>query len=183
MEPRTKKRPTSVTVIAWIFIGLAALMILSGAMALAMFTFIKYSSGGAFAPPPSDELGPFGLAALLMEHFDLLALFQINIAVFIIISSIYFLKLRSWARTALEVVSWLGLTYVVGFSLFWIASWIFMSSSGPRGQGASAEPLIFGIFGAIMGIVVMAVYAAPLIAIIWFLRGKTIREACSRIED
>ena len=144
-------------------------------MAFVMFTFMKYSQG--FSPPLEEAPGAFGVVAILFKHFDLLALFQINLAVFIIIASIYFLKLHAWARTALEVVSWLGLTYIVGFGIFWLTAWISASVSMSGGKAPSSESLVFGIFGAVMGVVVIAVYATPLIVIIKFLRGKTIREA------
>jgi hypothetical protein len=176
VETGEKKRPTSVTVIACIFIGIAVLMMLSGAMAFAVFSLQK---GEPFQPGPGQREGPGAIVELLFRHFDLLALFQINLAVFILVASIFFLKLYAWARTALEVVSWLGLAYVIAFTVFFVVltvAGIFGRNSGPGGT----EELLFTVFATVTSVVVMAFYGVPLGVIIWFLRGKTVREAATR---
>jgi hypothetical protein len=176
MNAVQKKRPTSVTVITWIFIAGAILMILSGGMGFAAFSFMKQTTGG-IPPVPEDIPGQLGVMQFVFQHFELIAMVQVALAIFIIIASIQFLRLRRWGRTALEVIAWLGLVYVVGFGIFWVASWIGITSSIPLTEGTSGPPPMFGIFGAIMGSVVALIWAVPLVVIIIFLRGKTIRGA------
>ena len=155
-----KKRPTAITVIGWIFIASALLVILLGVKGFADFTIKK----------PADWGVPSGLIAMGRGV----------IAIFVIIASIQFLSLRRWARTALEVITWLGLVYVVGFGIFGLIMWITTFSSEWVSEGGASGPLSgFGIFLAVMISVVTSFCAVPLIAIIKFLRGRTIREAVS----
>jgi hypothetical protein len=173
-----KRRPTSVTVIAWIFIAGAILMILSGGMGFAAFTFMKQTAGGL--PPLSEDIpGQLGIMKFVFQYFELIAIVQVAFAIFVMIASIQFLRLRRWARTALEVIAWLGLVYIVGFGIFWVTSWISITSGIPVTEGAPGPPPLFGLFGAVMGSMVALVWAVPLVVIIAFLRGKMIREAVS----
>lgn len=176
MNAVQKKRPTSVTVIGWIFIAGAILMILSGGMGFAAFSFMKQSAGGV-PPVPEDIPGQLRVMKFVFQHFELIAMVQVALGIFVIIASIQFLRLRRWARTALEVIAWLGLVYVVTFGIFWVVSWIGITSNIPLTEGAPGSPPLFGIFGAIMGSVVTLFWAVPLVVIIIFLRGKTIKEA------
>ncbi|MBN1255800.1 MAG: hypothetical protein JXA50_11050 [Deltaproteobacteria bacterium] len=174
-----KKRPTAVTVIGWIFIAGAILMIFSGGMGFMAFSFMQHMGGEAAPPIPEDAPFQFGVMEVIFQHFGLIALVQIALAAFILIASIQFLRLRRWARTALEVIAWLGLVYFVGFGIFFVASWIAMTSNIPFSEGASGPSPMFGIFGAVMGFVVTLFWAVPLVVIIIFLRGKIIRGAVS----
>jgi hypothetical protein len=176
MNAIQKKRPTAVTVIGWVFIAGAVLMIFSGGMGFAAFSFMKHMGG---EKPPIPEQAPFqfGVMEVIFQHFGLIAIVQGALAVFIIIASIQFLRLRRWARTALEVIAWLGLVYLVGFGIFWVVSWIGITSNIPITEGTPGPAPMFNIVGAVMGSVVTLFWAAPLVVIIIFLRGKTIREA------
>jgi hypothetical protein len=178
MSAIQKKRPTAITVIGWIFIAVAVLMIFSGGMGFVAFTFMQHMKGER---PPIPEGAPFqfGVMDVVFQHFGIIALAQVALAAFIIIASIQFLRLRRWARTALEVIAWLGLVYIVGFGIFWVTSWISITSGIPVTEGAPGPPPLFGLFGAVMGSMVALVWAVPLVVIIAFLRGKMIREAVS----
>jgi hypothetical protein len=176
MNAIQKKRPTAVTVIGWIFIAGAILMILSGGMGFAAFSFMKQMG---VERPPIPEQAPFQFSVMevIFQHFGLIAMVQVVLAIFIIIASIQFLRLRRWARTALEVIAWLGLVYLVSFGIFWVVSWLEITSNIPVTEGAQGPTPMFNIFGAVMGSVVTLFWAAPLVVIIIFLRGKTIRGA------
>ena len=176
MHAVVKKRPTAVTVIGWIFIAGAILMILSGGMGFAAFSFMKQSTGGV-PPVPEDIPGQLRVMKIAFQHFGLLAMVQVALAIFIIIASIQFLRLHRWGRTALEVVTWVGLVYVVGFGVFWVVSWIGITSNIPMTEGTPGPSSMFNIVGAVMGSVVTLFWTAPLVVIIIFLRGKTIKEA------
>jgi hypothetical protein len=180
MESLTKKKPASVTAIGWVFIVSAILMILSGVFGFIAYRFIQQM--GVIMPPPMSEeiLVPFRILTSFLKYFGLLAFSQIIFAIFILIASIQFLKLRAWARTALEVVSWLSLVYIVGFGIFGVIAWLNMTPSLPV-EAESIGPLArFNILGAIMGIAVIVVSSISFIVIIKFLRGTIIREAMHR---
>jgi hypothetical protein len=176
MNAVQKKRPTAVTVIGWMFIASAILMILSGGMGLAAFTFVKQTAGGV-PPLPEDIPGQLRVIEIVFHYFDLIAVVQIAFAIFILIASIQFLRLQRWARTALEVISWLGLVYMVGFGIVWVASWIGITSSIPLTEGTPGPSPMFNVVGVTMGALITACWAVPLVVIIVFLRGKTIRGA------
>jgi hypothetical protein len=173
-----KKRPTAITIIGWIFIVTAILMIFSSVIAFIAFSYMKQIAEEM--PPIAEELpNQFRIIRIFFQHFGILALLQVAFAIFVLMASLYFLQLRRWARTALEIVAWLGLVYVVGFGIFWVASWINITSSFPVPEVSSGPPPMFNIIGATMGCVVTVVWAAPLIIIIIFLRGKSIKDAVS----
>jgi hypothetical protein len=173
-----KKRPTAITVIAWIFIVGAILMIVSSSIGFLAFTVIKQRVGEM---PPIAQVLPhqFRIMNIIYRNFGILALLQVTLAIFVLIASIQFLRLRKWARSALEIISWLGLVYVVGFSIFWVVSWIGITSGLPSALGSPAPSPLFSIFGAIIGACVAVAWSVPLVVIIMFLRGKMIREAVS----
>jgi hypothetical protein len=165
-------------VIGWIFIAGAILMILSSSMGFLAFTAIKQKVGDM--PPIASELpNQFRIMSIIFRSFGMLALLQIALAIFVLIVSIQFLRLRTWARSALEIIAWLGLLYVVAFGIFWIASWIGITSVLPSSAGAPEPSPLFSIFGAIIGLFVTVVWSVPFAVIIMFLRGKVIREALS----
>jgi uncharacterized protein YneF (UPF0154 family) len=178
MDDIQKKRPTAITVIGWIFIVTAILMIFSGGIAFIAFSYMKQIAEEM--PPIAQELpNQFRVMRIIFQNFGILALLQVAFAVFVLMASLYFLQLRRWARSALEIVAWLGLVYVVGFGIFWVASWINITSSFPASQVPSGLSPMFNIIGAIMGGVVTVIWAVPLVIIIIFLRGKTIKDAVS----
>ena len=178
MDNMQKKQPTSITVIGWSFILSAALMIFSGVMGLAIANFMKQTTGEI--PGMSQEL-PATLRIMdsFFQNFQFIALLQIAVSIFVLIAGIQFLKLRKWARNGLEVISWVGLILTVAFGIIWVISWVSMSSKIPIQESASVQPPMFGVFGAVMGGVVTLFWAAPIIVIIYFLRGKVIKGAVS----
>jgi hypothetical protein len=157
-----EKRPTCVTVIGWAWIIQGALMCISAVMALFAFNMM-ISQISAASPDANQNLPAF------FRFFPLLAIIQICVAVFGIISGVNFLKLKPWSRNALEILTWLVLVFVVVFMLFWVGSWLSMTSSH--------APIGFSIMGAVMGVVVSAVYGVPLGIMLKFLRGDKVKMA------
>lgn len=168
------KRPTSVTVIGWIFIVTAILIIFSGVMGFMAFSFIEQMKQEGMPQIPEGMPMPFKAMSVIFKYFGILALLQIVFAVFVLIAGVQFLRLKAWARTALEIVSWLSLFYIIGFGIFWVASWISMTPGLSSVKGA--PPAMFKIIGAGMGIMVMAVFAILISVIIKFLRGAEIKK-------
>lgn len=177
METLAKKRPTSVTVIGWIYIAVAALMILVGAMSFMSFTAIRDMEGKGFRIVIDNLAAPFKAISAIFQYFDLLAVSQILLGIFLVIASIEFLELHAWARTALEILSWLGLILVVGSGIFWVICWISITASASMPGGTARLPGMSNLVGLAVGTAITAVWALPLIVVIKFLRGKTIRDA------
>jgi len=157
-----EKRPTCVTVIGWAWIIIGGLMCLSATMGLITSTLISsMSQNGANMPT-------------MFRIFPLIAIIQIGVAVFSIVSGINFLKLKAWARNTLEAMTWLLLTFVLGFMVFWTFSWLSATSGrGPDG---------FGMMGAIMGVVMTGIYGVPLGIMLVYLRGPKVKNAINIVK-
>jgi O-antigen ligase len=125
-----EKRPTCVTVIGWAWIVVAILMCLSAVMAL-FASSMMLSQISSEQPDAAKNIPTF------FRFFPLLAVMQLCVAIFGIISGINFLKLKAWSRTALEILTWLTLLFVIGFMIFWVASWLFGTTSSHAPIGFS----------------------------------------------
>lgn len=101
--------------------------------------------------------------------FLFLAGVQVGLASLGLVSGINLLRLKAWARNVLEVRSWLLLLFVLGFMVFWIFSWVSITSShAPSG---------FGVMGVLLGVVITGIYGVPLGIMIKYLRGPKVRYA------
>ena len=160
-----EKRPTCVTVIGWAWIIIGGLMCFSSAMGLLSFSMIGQMSQ---QHPESQQNMP-----AIFNFFPLLAVIQILLGGFGLFSAMNFLKLKESSRKYLEILTWLLLIFIVGFSIFWVFNWITMTSGhGPGG---------FSVMGAIMGVVVTGIYGVPLGVMLKFLRGDKVKTAMTTI--
>lgn len=168
-------RPTAITVIGWLFIGCGALAILSGAFAVVI---------SIVAPPPAEPPAktadaplPFQIVGRIFDYMGLLGAVQIVIAALMIWSGAAFLRLRAWARTVIEAITWLGLLYTLSFG----AMWIYLVSTIWR--EAEAAPDAMNVFFPMfigMGAAVILSFAIPLVVILRVVRGRAVREALYR---
>ncbi len=167
-------RPTGVSVIAWGWIITGGLMGFSGVMALLALSFMP----AILSQPELESQMPAGFWPMMsmFRYFTLLVLVQLAVAVVAVVAGIQFLKLRSWARTVLEVIAWLSVIYVIGFGVFWLFMWSTISGQLPQ-EGAPFDSRTFEIFGLVMGAFVTLVFAVSLGITIKYLRGKVVRGA------
>jgi len=157
-------RPTSVTIIGWVWIGVGILLTLSGSLHVAMarvaLDWAEEPGGRADTDFPFEWLPATAAAA------------EILVATVAIVSAICFLRLRAWARTVLEILSWVmfaGLVcFGVGFSIYWAV-----------GAGAFLEQMgwAFVMLGAGLSIAICAFFATPFVVMAKFLRSATVRNA------
>ncbi len=92
------ERPTGVTVIGWVWIVLGGLMCFAAVLAVTSHFLEGDILPGMFIP----------IAGAV----------QSCVGVFSLYSGIAFLRLKSWSRGVLEVLTWLMLLYVVGFGAY-----------------------------------------------------------------
>jgi len=178
MRPMSRQALSLVKGLAWSFIGAGALMAVGGFGGLLMV--------GPMRRHPDQSL----LYILLQDFPDSHAVWdtimawivpaswiQIVLAAFMIWAGIEFLRLKRWARAALEWTTWLTLLGVAAYGIFMVFFWLRMlralSPEGDLPPGA-------GFLGVIAGGVVTALLAAPLVLTALLLRRKEVREACSR---
>jgi hypothetical protein len=172
--PRTPAgRPDSVTLLGWGFSGLAVLMALGGISGLMKARLIEDALSGIVPRMTGDMPLVFKAMLAFFRHLGLFSLLEILVAAFMLAAGIQFLRLRAWARTSLEGISWLWLALVVCAGGLWLASWAGMS-------GGANAPFLFTATGAVIGFAVTGVAAAAPTVAIFFLRGKTVRAAVSR---
>ena len=170
-------RPTGVSVISWVWIVLGGFMGFSAIMALLASSFMpQVPSSAEF---DSQMPASFGLMMSVFRYFDLIALLQLAVAVLAVVAGTQLLKLRSWARTTLEALSWLSLLYVISFGVFWSLMWLTMTGQLPPGD-APFDPRLFQVFGLVMGAFITLVFAVPLVIMIRYLRGTVVRDAVQR---
>jgi hypothetical protein len=156
-----EKRPTCVSVIGWTWIILGTLMVFSSILALLSWNMIGEN---AKADPEFQQN-----MHRIMKYFSYIAVTQLLVVIIGLVSGINFLKLKSWSRIILEILTWLFILFIVGFGIYWEFGWLKMTSGiGPKG---------FDIMGAVMGVVIIAIYGVPLGIMLKYLRGDIVKNA------
>lgn len=176
VTPPTQTRPTSVTVISWVWIAMGILMVLSGAMGLFSFSMMQEISQAEPFPPARPEDLPAGFRPMMIifNNFHILAGVQIILALVAITAGINLLKLRRWARTAIETLTWFSLTYIVVFGCYWVYMWLAMTSSFPDNQMPAGMGFL-KYFGVIMGVVINIIFGTPLVIMLNKLRSTAVK--------
>ena len=117
---------------------------------------------------------------MFLRHHKLAGIIQMAIGLFFIVSAFYLLRLRAWARTALEIISWIGLTFAVVYGVFIIFMWNLLGPIFKELEMSSSEgiPEFSYLYNNMIYLSVFsAVALIAVILMIIFLRGKTIRNA------
>jgi hypothetical protein len=166
------ERPTSLTVIGWLAVGLGSLGVLGGLMGLAVSLLVP-EMHDVGTQDTADIPAPVGIMSDVFPYFWVLATVQLLAAALLIVAGIGLLRLKAWARTAIEVLAWLGLAYNLGFGVFWLWSLAAMSEGMPKDAGpAAVVPTMM-----VSGIVMIVAFSVPLVIVIRVLRGTNVREA------
>ena len=150
-------RPTCISVIGWAWIIIGGLMTISALFALIGFMMMP------------EEAMEDPNVPMIFNFIPVIIIFQIAFSLIGIYSGINFLKLRQWARSVLEIQTWILLVFTSIFMIYWIYSWVGLSSE--------IEDMGFSILGAVMGLVMSAVYIVPLIIMLRYLRGDKVKKA------
>jgi hypothetical protein len=148
-------RPTSVTVIGWVWLILGGYMCVGSALVLLMWLMGQTQADGERTVFLLERLEPLIICTQLV--FGAAGFF----------AGLKFLDLKSWARTVLEVLTWILLVYTVGFGCFWVYTWISQHLS----RRLSGRAIVFGA----AGILVTCVFAVPLAIMLRYLRSQRIR--------
>jgi hypothetical protein len=111
-----EERPRAVTVVGWIFLVLSSLRVLEDVIGWVVWKvgdpepLVRF-----FLPVGSPE---DALALLTLRHFPTVVAVQAVAALGVAAISWSFLRLRPWARPALEIVCWIGVAIVTGIAGF-----------------------------------------------------------------
>ena len=149
-----EERPRSVTIIGWIFLVLSLLRVLSDSLSWIVWKLGDAGTVVTFFMPP----GTRGLAAneMVLRQLPSIVAVQGAMAACVAFVSFNFLRLRPWARPALEIVCWFAVAVITAIA----AALVFERerlASGPESSGLSiAIAAVLGLdllFGAVISTV------------------------------
>jgi hypothetical protein len=175
------QRPTLVTVLGWLWMAFGVFSVLGGVMGLAVHVAMMRSvPGGEFPDRFPDMPAAVGPMLWLFRHWEAFAVIQICVAVITLFAAVQFLRLRPWARTYFETISWLGIAANLVFAVYFAIVWLSASSTVPEGGMPRVAPGVFAVFGVVAALS-GALFGAVLPGvIIWLLRRPEVRSAFSR---
>ena len=171
-SPEPPERPRPVSVIGWVVLVFSALLaskaLIDVAVWKAMGSAVPSLLGAA--RDPSLNL-PY--IRMILAHITEIKLAQAAAWIGIAVIGIGLLRLRPWARVAMQIVG-IGLVlYFAGFMAIWLRAWNApgLENAVPPLSEASRFALLLG------GIGVGIIFAGVVISMIVILRSPRIREA------
>jgi len=161
-------RPAAVGVTGWLCVVLGGVMILSAAL-LALGAFARRSlEGQGIDPFAGLEEGLDPLSRMILRNLETLSVVQALLGVATLVIGLGFLRLRPWARPALEVLVWVTLIASLASGAWGILAWL-----GPGGSGP--VPFPGGVAAAAAGIVLTLAQCVVCALLIRYLRTEEIR--------
>jgi predicted Zn finger-like uncharacterized protein len=161
--PEVLAVPAPVRYLGWAFVG-------AGLLALA-WGFIGFAGYWKLTPAQavaSEYDEPPGRGMLYLTH-GLLPTLQMLLGLCAAAAGSQFLKLRPWARKGAEAAVWGGIAYAAGCEVANLVAWVRRSSSSPS--------FAYYLAGVADALLMTAIWCAPLVVTILYLRGDTISEA------
>ena len=174
MDAPAVKRPTGLTVTAWLWIVMGGFMAFSAVMG--GFAFAMMREMGAPPALPPDMPAGLEMMNVMFRHFGAFLAVQAIAAVLSVWAGIALLQLKAWARAAIEALSWLALLYSAGFGVFWVYLWLSVTSQAPQGS-APVDMAMFQAMGVAIGAIITFAFVVPLWIMIRYLRGNEVRAA------
>ncbi|OGW38285.1 MAG: hypothetical protein A2Y97_04690 [Nitrospirae bacterium RBG_13_39_12] len=172
MQTSSDKKPILLILIGWGFIVFAVLMILGGLSGLIQSSLIqKFFNQANFnnmEPMPDKMPVLFRIMLFMMMHMMFFSSLLVVIAAFVLITGIFFLRLKSWARTSLEIFSWAAMVIACIKGILFMSFWI----SAPQ-QDSPAFVSFSGVFVGLF--ITLAIAAIPGTAAV-ALRLKKVKE-------
>ncbi len=171
-EQIRKQVPTGIRVTAWMWIISAALVGAGEVLGALVESMVQQLAGPGAGVPP--ELAGLVASAAKFGVEDVL---QIAAAVVGLWAGFALLRLEAWARTAIEVLTWLTLAYTLERGIFWTVAWKTVSGEVAQDAGIPVDQNVLQSAGTATGIVLTIVFAVPLVLMIRYLRGAEARAA------
>lgn len=169
----TRKAPSGVRVIAWLYIVSGALSVLN--VALGVLFNSALSEMPAMDPGISPQLARMAESRTGFGGPDV---FELVFAALALWFGIALLQLKPWARLATELLTWATLASTVAFGIYYVYLWRNISGEVAQNIGAPADQVqMLQTVGSASGIVLTLVFCVPWIAAIRYLRGATARAA------
>lgn len=161
--PESLVVPAPVRYLGWAFVGVGLLALVWG-----VIEFCGYWKLTPAQAIVSEYDEPPGSVALYLTR-GLLPTLLVLVGLYAAAAGSQFLQLRPWTRKGVEAAAWGGIAYAVGCEVADLIAWIRRSSSS-----ASFTYYLVGVADTIL---MAAIWSAPLVLTILYLRGDTIGEA------
>lgn len=116
------ERPRAVTVIGWVWIVLGGILLLKALLNLLTWS-VLHSAAPALLQTFGERFANVPLVQTMLAHASVMFLAQATFWTLVIVSAWNLLRLRPWARIAIQTFCGLGICYAAGFLLFWLALW------------------------------------------------------------
>jgi ribosomal protein L37E len=159
--PTATLAPPPVRYLGWAFMAAAVAVLAYGLKGwYGYFTLVPARVASRYEDVP----GPFKL----FIYYGLQPLLRILLGLFVGAAAYLFLKMRPGARRLLEAASWSGVAFVVISEAFNMFGWIRRSSD--------SASLTYYLVGLSDSMLMAALWSAPLLAAIWYLRSDQIRD-------
>lgn len=158
MSSSSPERPRTVTIVGWAWLVVASLRCLNGLLGLVVWKVGGLDRGLPFLPLPAGryQIQTLGFDAMMRHTTEILVL-QTLAGGAIAFVAFELLRRKSWARTALEAASWLGIALAAGMGVYVYAATVAMAAETPesaatiRVAGAGAGVLIALLGAAFFG--------------------------------
>lgn len=109
-----------------------------------------------------------------MFAYPVITVSHLALAVLAIVAGVQFLALKAWARGVLEALSWLAIALLVVMGLSMIFGWAFMGAGQMEGWGHMTGG---GHMGGFFMLLIAAIYAAPFVVMLVYLRSPEVKGA------
>lgn len=169
-------RPASIQVIGGLYLAGGILSTLSGLLGYLAAPAQISLTLQSFPDAPSGS-NPLSAFLSFIQHLRLLVGIQTAISTFTLIVAWQFLKLRDWARTALEGLSWFCLLLGMAAEGLWIWYWRRALTRIPSLEELPDLHSTFLTVGWVLSSLLFLVWILPLVIILVFLRGSKIKQA------
>jgi hypothetical protein len=174
------ERPKAVTVIGRLWIVLAALSLFRSLVNLILWSVLQPALPSLFNMAVTQQPQTWFLEPLF-RHFVAWETARALLAVAIGVSAYFFLRLRPWARVAIEVVTWLALLYAACFAVFWASVWGRTFARAVASGSLSARSQ--GPMGFLIGIAFFMAVVAGSAAVLGLLRSRRVKAAFGSARD
>ena len=171
------ERPKAVTIIGRLWLVVAVFYLGKALVNLAVWRVLEPDAATLFGDI-TGQLPKLWFLRPLLAHLTALMAAQALWWAFVGIAAFSLLRLRPWARVAMQGVCWTQLVYFAGFGTLWATVWPTQPVSGESAPAFSAISNRTVVF--IGGLAVFAVAATGLITVIVLLRTPKVREAFER---
>jgi hypothetical protein len=170
-------RPAGIAAIAWLWIAGGILLLISALLTWAVLSLFESALpvAGASGSLPVE----FDLLSMLQSQAGVLVWTQVAMGVVSIYAGAGLLKLRAWARTAIEVLTWLSLVYVLGNGVYFSYTWESIVADLAKQLMVDSDAL--RITGYVTVATVTVVFAVPFGFMLKYLRSSLVRQAVADV--